>query len=200
MKRINMGLKRIAVFCGSSSGNNDDYAGQARELGRHLAGKGIELVYGGGAIGLMGILADSVIHGGGRVTGVIPDFFRLKEIAHQGIHELIQVPSMHERKMRMANMADGFIALPGGFGTLDELFEIVTWAQLDLHRKPVGLLNPAGYFDHLLHFLDHVHQEGFVHDAHFKMILSEEKPAKLLQRMDEYQAPDQSKWLDLIKA
>lgn len=193
-------IRKIAVFCGSSAGKNGLYAGLARELGQLLAEENISLVYGGGAIGLMGILADAVLEAGGHVTGVIPDFFKRKEIAHEGVQELIVVSSMHERKMRMANLADGFIALPGGFGTMDELFEIVTWAQLDLHRKPVGVLNQAGFYDHLNAFLEHMYLEGFVRDAHFRMIQHHEQPRELLQLMRSYQPPDQSKWIRSIKA
>ncbi|MBE0640987.1 MAG: TIGR00730 family Rossman fold protein, partial [Bacteroidales bacterium] len=141
-----------------------------------------------------------VLDGGGRVTGIIPDFFSRKEIAHPGLLHLIYVPSMHERKRRMAEISDGFIALPGGYGTLDELFEITTWAQLDLHRKPVGILNAEGYFDELFRFMDHMSSEGFVRPAHQQMILRDNDPESLLSRMAAYEAPEESKWINLIKA
>jgi len=193
-------MKRLAVFCGSSTGLDGAHAGLASELGRTMAREGIGLVYGGAAIGLMGRLADAVLEHGGSVTGIIPDFFSRKEIAHQGLQELIFVPSMHERKLRMAELADGFIAMPGGFGTLDELFEIITWAQLDLHRKPVGMLNSKGYFNLLLGFIDHMFAEGFLRDQHHSMLIREEDPQRLIDRMRHYRAPEQSKWIGLIKA
>jgi hypothetical protein len=194
------GMKRIAVFCGSSTGSRPEYIRLAEDLGSAMATRKIELIYGGGGIGLMGILADAVLSGKGSVTGYIPDFFNRKDVAHNGLKELIYVPSMHERKLRMANAADGFIALPGGFGTMDELFEIITWGQLDLHRKPVGLLNVAGYYDDLLRFIDKMYAEGFLREAHHGMLIRETSPKALLDKMQAYQAPDQSKWIDQIKA
>jgi uncharacterized protein (TIGR00730 family) len=193
-------MNRIAVFCGSAAGVREAYSGLAVALGKALLARNLELVYGGAGIGLMGAIADTVLDGGGRVTGIIPDFFSRKEIAHTGLLDLIYVPSMHERKRRMAEMSDGFIALPGGYGTLDELFEITTWAQLDLHRKPVGILNAEGYFDELFRFMDHMSAEGFVRPAHQQMILRDNDPENLLSRMAAYEAPEQSKWIDLIKA
>lgn len=192
-------MKSVAVFCGSSPGNNNLYHELAAGLGRKIAGRGLELVYGGASVGLMGILADSVLAAGGRVTGVIPDFFSEKEIAHPGLDELIYVPSMHERKLRIAELSDAFIAIPGGFGTLDELFEITTWGQLDLHRKPVGILNTGGYFDTLFAFLDHMLNEGFLRPAHHAMIIKETEAGALLEKMEIYQPPDQSKWINSIK-
>jgi uncharacterized protein (TIGR00730 family) len=194
------GIKRIAVFCGSSSGSKPEYTRMAEDLGNAMARRNIGLIYGGGGIGLMGTLANSVLAAGGNVSGYIPDFFNRKDVAHNGLKELVYVPSMHERKLRMANAADGFIALPGGFGTMDELFEIITWGQLDLHRKPVGLLNVAGYYDDLLTFIDKMYAEGFLREAHHQMLIRETSPEALLDKMQAYQAPDQSKWIDQIKA
>src|SRR5690242_19117334 len=155
-------MKRVCVFAGSSAGVRPEYVSAAADFGTVLAGRGIELVYGGARVGLMGAVAGAVLAGGGRVTGVIPKALVEKEVAHGGLTELRVVTSMHQRKALMADLADAFIALPGGWGTLDEMFEILTWAQLGLHRKPCGLLNVFGYFDRLLAFLDHTMEEGFV--------------------------------------
>lgn len=193
-------MKRIAVFCGSSIGTNEVYGELAKSLGSVLVREGLGLVYGGASVGLMGIIADTVLAAGGSVTGVIPDFFSRNEIAHKGLEELIYVPSMHQRKLHIADISDGFIALPGGFGTLDELFEIITWGQLDLHRKPVGILNTNGYYDLLLQFVDNMFNQGFVREAHYNMLIRAEDPAILIERMRTYEAPDQSKWIDHIKA
>ena len=143
-------MKSIAVFCGSAAGNNPIYTQLAAELGRTFARRGITLVYGAGNVGLMGVMADAALESGGRVVGAIPHFIKDKEVCHTGLTELITVESMHERKRIMADKADGFMSLPGGFGTMDELFEILTWKQLQLHRNPVGLLNWNGYYDHLI--------------------------------------------------
>lgn len=155
-------MQRLCVFCGSSAGNRTVYADSARLLGQELAARGIGLIYGGGHVGLMGILADAVLAGGGEVIGVIPQALVDRELAHRGLTELRVVHSMHERKALMAKLADGFAALPGGFGTGDELLEMLTWAQLGIHAKPVGLLNVAGYFDSLLGWLDLAVREGFL--------------------------------------
>lgn len=155
-------MHSLCVFCGSSAGNDPLYLEKARELGHVMAGAGLELVYGGGSIGLMGELADAVIERGGRVTGVIPKFLYDKELGHEGISELIVVDSMHDRKMKMAERADGFLAMPGGIGTMEELFEVFTWSQLSLIRKPVALYNLNHYYDALLSFLDHMVIEGFL--------------------------------------
>jgi len=154
-------MKTIAVYCGSSSGNNEIYREQAAVTGRFLAQKGIDLVFGGGKVGLMGVLADAALEAGGKVTGVIPGFLQTKEVAHEKLTELIVVENMHARKALIHDMSDGFIALPGGYGTLEELFEMLTWGQLGLHPKPVGLLNIAGFFDHILASLDHLILQDF---------------------------------------
>jgi uncharacterized protein (TIGR00730 family) len=155
-------MQRLCVFCGSLAGTRAEYAQATRQLGDALARRRLALVYGGGHIGLMGVLADSVLNGGGRAIGVIPRALVDRELAHAGVTELRVVQTMHERKALMADLADGFIALPGGFGTADELLEILTWAQLGIHGKPIGLLNVAGYFDYLLAWLDHAVGEGFL--------------------------------------
>jgi uncharacterized protein (TIGR00730 family) len=188
-------MKRIAVFCGSSSGNNGIYSKQAEALGRVLAGRGIELVFGGGKVGLMGILADAMLRAGGTVTGVIPRFLNVKEVAHDGLTEIITVETMHERKALISRMSDGFLALPGGFGTLEELFEMLTWGQLGLHGKPVGILNVNGYFTHILGNLDTMVEEGFLKAVNRDMLLVSEQIEDLLNRMGSYIAPDIPKWI-----
>jgi uncharacterized protein (TIGR00730 family) len=165
-------------------------------LGHLLAVRSIGLVYGGGNVGLMGVLADAMLEKGGTVTGVIPDFLLQKEVGHRGLSELIVVETMHERKAIMADRADSFMALPGGFGTLDELCEILTWSQLGLHRHPVGLLNLNGYFDGLIAFFDHMTQQGFLHQKNREILLVHEDTERLLQLMDHYQPPQVEKWLD----
>lgn len=189
-------MQTIAIFCGSSAGTNPQYAETARQVGTLLAERNIELVFGGGKVGIMGIIADAVLAGGGRVTGVIPDFLYTKEIAHAGVSELIVVKTMHERKGIMYERADGIIALPGGFGTLDELFETLTWGQLGLHQKPVGLLNINGYFNQLLGFLDHLHTESFVNLQNRNMLLDDTDIPQLLTKMEGYKAPNVPKWLN----
>jgi uncharacterized protein (TIGR00730 family) len=173
-------MRRLCVFCGSSAGGQPIYADHARRLGTALAARSVGLVYGGGHIGLMGILADAVLGAGGEVIGVIPQALVDKELAHRGLTELRVVASMHERKALMADLADGFAALPGGFGTGDEFFEILSWAQLGLHAKPIGLLNVAGYFDALLAWLDHTVREGFVKPIHRRLLLEACEPERLL--------------------
>ncbi len=176
-------MRRICVFCGSSAGADPRFRAAAERLGALLARRGIGLVYGGGRLGLMGILADSVLDHGGEVIGVIPRALARKEVAHQGLGDLRVVGSMHERKALMAELADGFIALPGGLGTLDELCEILTWAQLGLHAKPNGLLNVAGYFDHFLKFLDRAGEDQFVRPDHRGLLLVDIEPEALLDRL-----------------
>jgi uncharacterized protein (TIGR00730 family) len=171
----------VCVFCGSSAGSAPEYAGAARALGRALAARGLELVYGAGHVGLMGVLADAVLQAGGRVVGFIPRALAGRELAHQGLSELHVVGTMHERKAAMADRAGAFVALPGGFGTADELFEILTWAQLGIHAKPVGLLNVQGYFDPLLAWVERAVQEGFVRDTHRGMLLVGDDPEALLE-------------------
>jgi uncharacterized protein (TIGR00730 family) len=182
-------VKRICVFCGSSPGGHPFYREAAALLGRTLAERRIGLVYGGASVGLMGILADAALEAGGSVVGVIPEALAKKEVAHEGLTALRIVGSMHERKAAMADLSDGFIALPGGMGTLDEFFEIVSWAQLGLHRKPCGLLDVEGYFAPLLTFLDHAVEERFVKEAHRRLILVAGQPGTLLDLFAQRQAP-----------
>jgi uncharacterized protein (TIGR00730 family) len=186
-------MKRICVFCGTNPGARPEYGAAARELGRILAEQGIELVYGGASVGIMGELADSVHEHGGHVTGIIPQQLVEKEEAHTGIANLIVVASMHQRKSQMADMSDGFIALPGGIGTLEGLFEILTWAQLGIHAKPSGILNVTGYFDGLTGFLDHAVREGFLTEAHRDAVLVENDAIALLKRMHAYTPPEGEK-------
>lgn len=188
-------MNRICVFCGTNTGSRPEYGAAARRLGQILAEQGIELAYGGASVGIMGQLADSVHEHGGHVTGIIPQQLMEKEEAHTGIPNLIVVASMHQRKSQMADMSDGFIALPGGIGTLQGLFEILTWAQLGIHAKPSGILNVAGYFDGLTGFLDHAVKEGFLTEAHRHAIIVETDPERLLQRMQAYTPPDGEKFM-----
>jgi uncharacterized protein (TIGR00730 family) len=163
-------MRRVCVFCGASAGNDPRYAAAAADLGRALAARTIEAVTGGGKVGLMGVVADATLGAGGRVIGVIPRFLEEREVAHRGLSELHVVESLHERKALMHELSDGFIVLPGGFGTLDELMESVTWAQLDLHAKPIGILNVAGYFDELLAFVEGARRAGFIPAPHGEIL------------------------------
>ncbi|WP_316676614.1 TIGR00730 family Rossman fold protein [uncultured Tolumonas sp.] len=190
-----MELGSICVYCGSSEGRNEAYGTAARSLGRLLAAQGITLVYGGANVGLMRILADSALAAGGRVVGVMPQALVAKEKAHRGLSEFHVADSMHERKALMAELSDGFIALPGGAGTLDELFEMWTWAQLGFHGKPCGLLNVAAYYDPLTAFLDHAVREGFVRDLHRDMLVIAERPEDMLDRFRAYRPPAVEKWI-----
>lgn len=176
-------MQTICVFCGARLGNDSAYADGARRFGTYLAASGRTLVYGGGHIGMMGLLADAVLAAGGRAIGVIPKNLVEKELAHRSLSELRIVGSMHERKALMTELADGFVALPGGIGTLEELFEIWTWGQLGLHTKPYGLLEVEGFFRPLLGFLDSLVREGFLHPNHREMLLVDDDPARLIQRM-----------------
>jgi uncharacterized protein (TIGR00730 family) len=189
-------LKRVCVFCGSSPGARQAYTDAARTVGTLLAHRGLELVFGGGRVGLMGAVADAALAAGGGVIGVIPHALALKEVAHEGLADLRIVDSMHERKAQMADLSDAFVALPGGFGTLEELFEVVTWAQIGIHGKPCGLLNVEGYFDRLLSFLDHAAAERFVRPEHRALILQETDPERLLDRLADFRAPTLDKWMD----
>ena len=189
-------MRRVCVFCGSSSGARACYVDAARALGRVLAQGKIGLVYGGGRVGLMGVLADTVMAAGGEVVGVIPEAMVSKEVAHQGLTDLRVVGSMHERKALMAELADAFVALPGGFGTFEEFCEIVTWAQLGLHRKPCGLLNVEGYYDRLLALFDHAVAEQFVRPMHRALVLEEHDPERLLRLLAAYRAPELAQWID----
>ena len=181
--------KRVCVFCGSSPGSRPAYTDGARDLAAELVRRGIGLVYGGGSVGLMGVLADAVLEGGGEVIGVIPGPLASRELAHRGLTDLRVVDSMHERKATMASLADAFIALPGGLGTLEETLEILTWAQLGIHRKPVGVLNTEGYYDGLLRLLGHAVREGFVRQEYFALLLFGDTPAELLELFSTWQAP-----------
>lgn len=189
-------MKRITVFCGSSIGTQDIYKYQATLLGQTLAKRNIELVYGGANVGLMGAVADGVLNQGGRVTGVLPRFLRSKEIAHHGLTELILVDSMHERKTKMNELCDGVIALPGGFGTLEELFEMLTWAQLGLHQKPIAILNSEGFYDSLLALLETMVENGFLKKENRQMLLVSSNIEDLLNKMDTYVAPTVGKWIN----
>jgi uncharacterized protein (TIGR00730 family) len=181
-------INRLCVFCGTNAGARPEYGAAARELGQLLAEEGIELVYGGASVGIMGELADAVHEGGGHVTGIIPQQLIQKEAAHRGIPDLIVVASMHARKSQMADLSDGFIALPGGIGTMEGFFEILTWGQLGIHAKPSGILNVAGYFDGLIAFLDHAVAEEFLTEEHRRLIMVETEPRRLLERMRSYEA------------
>ena len=189
-------MRRLCVFAGSSSGSRIEYRAAAEDLGRALVSRQIDLVYGGGRVGLMGVLADAVLAAGGHVTGVIPTALAAKEVAHEGLSDLRLVSSMHERKAMMADLSDGFIALPGGWGTLEELFEVLTWAQLGLHQKPCGVLNVNGFFDGLLSFVDHTIDEAFVRPENRSMILVASSPDTLLDRLEHYDPLVVEKWLD----
>ncbi len=182
-------MKYICVYCGSNPGKRPEYLEAAKALGTALAGQGIGLVYGGAKIGIMGCIADTVLEQGGEAIGVMPQSLVDREVAHPNLTRLEVVSSMHERKARMAKLSDGFIALPGGIGTLEEIFEVLTWAQLGFHRKPCGLLNIQGYYDHLTTFLDHVTKEGFVRDVHRAMLQTQSDPQAMLQAFKAYQPP-----------
>jgi len=174
-------MKHVCVFCGSSSGQPEAYTNAARALGAHLAATGLTLVYGGGKVGLMGTLADACLSSGGEVIGVIPEHLVSREVAHQGVSKLIRVHSMHERKRRMVDLSDSFLALPGGIGTMDEFFEIFTWQQLGLHHKPIGILNVEGFFDPLLQLFDRMTATGFLKAKNRNQLHVENDPAKLLE-------------------
>jgi hypothetical protein len=189
-------MKRISVFSGSSPGAREDYALAAAALGRELARRSIGMVYGGASVGLMAVAADAALEAGGQVTGIIPRFLVDREIAHSGLTELRIVDSMHERKATMADLSDGFIALPGGLGTIEELLEILTWAQVRLHEKPCGVLNVCGYFDPLRAMLEHAVTERFLRREHAGMLLTAQTPKELLDRFEAWQPPAVEKWLD----
>jgi uncharacterized protein (TIGR00730 family) len=189
-------MQTVCVFCGSNSGGDPAYAETAWRLGAALVARGLDLVYGGGHVGLMGVVADAVLAARGRVVGVINRALVEKELAHGGLTELLVVETMHQRKALMAERADAFMGLPGGFGTLDELFEILTWRQLGMHARPIGLLNVAGYFDHLLGWIDHSVRERFVKEKHRDLLLVADDPERLVEMLQNYRAPPgQEKWL-----
>jgi len=188
-------VKRVCVFCGSSPDAWPVYQASAQAMGKALLGKGIGLVYGGGRRGLMGVLADSVLQGGGEVIGVIPESMAEKEVAHHGVTRLHIVHSMHERKAMMADLSDAFVALPGGFGTFEEFCEIITWAQLGLHRKPCGILNVEGYYKPLLDLFDRAVAQGFVSTANRRLVLEEASPDRLLDLLASSHPPRVEKWI-----
>lgn len=187
-------MQRVCVFSGSNLGERPEYEKAAGELGDQLAARGLGLVYGGASVGLMRALADAVLAAGGEVTGVIPHHLVDKEVAHTGVSDLQVVDSMHERKARMSQLAGGFVALPGGYGTLEEFAEVVTWSQLGLQRKPCGLFDVAGFYQPLLQFVDHAVAEGFVVPQHRELILLRESPGELLDAMERWQPPQAEKW------
>lgn len=190
-------MKSIAVFCASARGVNNLYFDAARIAGGTLASDGIRVVFGGSKLGLMGAVADGALENGGEVIGVLPSFMRKKELEHKGLTELIFVESMHERKLKMNDLSDGVIALPGGFGTFEELFEMLTWAQLGLHTKPIGILNVSSYYDKLLEMFDHMAQTGLLRESCRDMVLVAEEMSELLTKMRNYDAPPSA--LSLLK-
>lgn len=190
-----MKIKRICVYCGSSPGRKPAFSLAAKQLAEKMHERGIGLVYGGAAVGVMGVLANAVLEAGGEAIGVIPKSLAIKEVAHDSLTELHVVSSMHERKAMMAELADGFIALPGGWGTLEEIFEILTWAQLGFHEKPCGLLNVEGYYDGLIGFLENAIEQQFVREVCRPMLMKADEPAALLDQFIEYRAPKVRKWM-----
>ncbi len=188
-------MKSIVVFCGSSEGYNECYREAAFELGQTLAARHIRIIYGGAKVGLMGALADGALQNNGHVVGLIPDFLKTKEVVHEGLTELITVKTMHERKLKMHEMSDGIITLPGAWGTMDELFEMLTWGQLGLHRKPIGLLNINGYYDALKALCDNMVQEGFLNEFVYSALLSSGSVTDLLEQMENYVGPETQKWI-----
>lgn len=188
-------MKTITVFCGSSAGTDAKLMEQATMLGKTLAKQKIQLVYGGSNVGLMTAVADGALSEGGTVIGVLPDFLRAKEVAHTGLTELIIVENMHDRKMKMNELCDGVIALPGGFGTLEELFEMLTWAQLGLHQKPIAILNTNGFYDALITLLNNMVENGFLKNVNKEMLLVSSEIEELLDKMNKYKAPTVEKWI-----
>ncbi len=188
-------MKSITVFCGSSFGSEDIYRAQAAMLGQTLAQHQIQLVYGGANVGLMGAVADGALNAGGKVIGVLPYFLQTKEIAHKQLTDLILVESMHERKTRMNELCDGVIVLPGGYGTLEEFFEMITWAQLGLHKKPIGILNIDGFYDDLIRMVETMVAKGFLKQINHDMLLISDSIDGLLEMMQNYQAPTVGKWI-----
>lgn len=191
-------MDKICVFCGSSLGKKDIYTTNARLLGELFVEKNIELIYGGGSVGLMGEIADTIMNKGGKVTGVIPQFLYDKEVGHDGLSKLIIVDTMHERKHKMAAMSNGFIAMPGGIGTLEELFEIYTWSQLQLVRHPIGLLNTNGYYDPLLNMLKHMINEGFMNAKSTSLIVHDPDPEQLLYKMENHVLNESSSGIEKV--
>lgn len=188
-------FRRICVFCGSNDGNDPSFTRAAHDLGKHLATHKIGVVYGGARVGMMGALADGALGAGGEVIGVIPEKLQALEVTHQELSELFVVESMHARKAMMAHLADAFIALPGGWGTLEEVFEVTTWTQLNYHRKPVGLLNVNGYFDKILDFVHHAVATGFIRDIHKDLMQSAATQEELLEKLRTADIPEMTKWI-----
>ena len=188
-------MKNVCVFCGSSEGMCPVYAEAAKTLGATIAERGMRLVYGGGKVGLMRVVADAALAKGGEVIGVIPKALLEKEIGHEGLTELHVVGSMHERKMLMSDLSEGFVALPGGYGTLEEFLEVLSWAQLSLHEKPCALLNVGGFFEPLLTLFERAVEKGFVHPDHRSLVLADEEPAAILEAMERYSPPKTKKWI-----
>jgi len=191
-----MAIKRVCVFCGSAAGNRQSYQRAAIEIGTALVRHNFELIYGGGHVGLMGRVADSVLLNGGRAIGVMPEHLVAKEIAHKGLTELRVVASMHERKALMEQLSDAFVALPGGYGTFEEFCEMLTWGQLGLHRKPCGLLNVDGFYDPLIDLFERAVSEGFIHAEHRRLVLDDSDSNRLIERLREYTPPSLTKWLN----
>ncbi len=189
-------LNKICVFCGSSDGNDLAITDAAKKLGEIFAERNITLVYGAAKIGVMGIIAKSVLDNKGRVIGIIPNFLKKKEVVHLGLTELITTQNMHERKLKMQEESDAFIALPGGMGTLEELFEIITWLQLGLHQKPIGLLNINGFYNELIKMLETMVRKGFLSMDNYNLLLVDSNPIQLLKKMEEFKTPLQPKWLN----
>ena len=192
-------MKSVCVFCGSSAGGTPEFIVAGRNLGEVLANQHIKVIYGGAAVGIMGAVANGALEAGGSVVGVIPEFLSKKEIRHEGLTELITVTSMHQRKQKMAELSEGFIALPGGFGTLEELCEILTWAQLGLMTAPVGILNVNGYFNHFLALLDHMVHQELLKPENRQLVLHDTKIDRLIAKMENYQPKPVPKWLDVNK-
>jgi uncharacterized protein (TIGR00730 family) len=193
-------LRRLCVYAGSNTGSRPDYAEAAAALARTMAGRGIGLVYGGGKVGLMGVLADTILAEGGEAIGVIPQALLDREVGHSGLTELRVVASMHERKALMAELSDGFVAVPGGIGTLEELIEVFTWSQLGIHDKPCGVLDAVGFYGALSGFLDHMVDEGFLRAAHRATMLSASEPRTLLDRLEAWEPVRVAKWLNLERS
>lgn len=189
-------LNKICVFCGSSEGNDTTIIDVSKQLGKTFAEKNITLVYGAAKIGVMGIIAQSTLDNHGKVIGIIPEFLKLKEVVHLGLTELISTQNMHDRKMQMQEVSDGFIAMPGGLGTLEELFEILTWLQLGLHKKPIGLLNVNHFYDDLLEFLENMVRKGFLSMDNYNLLLVDSSIDSLLKKMSDFKDPKSPKWLN----
>jgi uncharacterized protein (TIGR00730 family) len=189
-------MKRICVFCGSSPGSHPEYRAAAEELGRELVRRNIGLVYGGGNVGLMGIIADAVLNAGGEVQGVIPEHLMALEVGHKGLTKLHVVHSMHERKALMADLSDAFIAMPGGFGTLEEFCEVLTWSQLGLHAKPCGILNVLGFYTPLLRMFDHAVEQRFLKPENRALVLAHDSPSELVRALEDWRPAQVEKWLD----